>query len=270
METNNYLFIGANSDASIFMANHYKSLGCRVFGIARKNAFFGSDIYEELYSYDQQEHSVKFDKIFVTASRTPSNGGELCDFISDNLHIAKTAIFYKSKYTKIIFFSSFSVYEETASEIKISTSYTTRNIYGISKLVTEKFLQDRAENLLILRVPVLLCPGVKNNFMSRLKAQIEDGGSFKFANPETSVNAFFNISDIFDLENKSDSVIINCHTIPDWTIQDLIDYSIRSGLANYEIVKSDKPGQFVCDTGFSQFSHSSTSLIDFLSNNIKG
>ena len=261
--TNNILIVGSNSISAISLAKVYKKHGFRVYGLGRVKNFQGCEIYNENMLYVESFDKLFFDEVLVIASRTPSDGGDLVDFIEDNLNILYKAVYEAKGFSKIIFFSSFSVYDQSSSEIHLKTKYDARSSYGLSKLLCENYLKDNSNKYLILRIPVLLYPGVKNNFMAKLKNAIFSGNTFNFSNLDFKVNAFFSLNDYEKINNQFLNCTINCCTKPDWTIKQIVEYSLALGLSSYNIIEPSKPAQIIQHDNL-PVSNTSKAIMDFL------
>lgn len=259
-----FLIVGSNAGASIQLAKYFLNQGDLVYGISRESSFPGSHIYIENVTYDKSYAHILFDYVVVIGSRTPSSGGQLNDFITDNLSIVLKAINEGKNAAKIVFFSSASVYNQSTEKITKKSFYTDNDPYGISKLLCENYIKDNCEKYLILRIPVLLFPNVKNNFMARLKKAINEKGSFNFSNPEAKVNTFFRLDDFHNINSNLTNATVNCYTKIDWSIQDIINYSISLGLSNYKILESIKPPQTIEEISDFPVSDTSTSIMEFL------
>lgn len=258
----NVLIVGVNSQLAKVLSEQYKKIGYAVYGLSSNPPINNINYYTKVVSYEDSYPSVQFSEVVIIGSRVPSQGGSMEEFILDNLRIVEKAILIGGN-SRYIFISSFSVYDQSHAVIELSTPYTKTDPYGISKLLCEKFLQDQTRKHLILRVPVLLCNGVKNNFMANLKCQIEKKGSFNFSSPESRVNAFFTVDDYFKVVNCVESGIINCCTEPDWKIKDLIQFSLDKGLVEFNVIPPKKPPQIVIGSVVN-FSKTSSALMNYL------
>jgi len=241
----NILIIGVNSQLAQELSKNYKKNSNNVFGISSNPLESNYDSYVNIYNYNEAISDMDFSEVVIIGSRMPSQGGTVDDFVRDNLRIVDKAISVGGQ-SRYIFISSFDVYDQSQSIINLKSKFTTDNPYGISKLICEKYLTDiLGSRLLIMRVPVLLCPGVQNNFMAKLKYQISIGGTFNFSNVDRKVNTFFTSDDYFKVISEIEFGIINCCTKIDWTIEDLIKFSMNKGLSHFNIISSKKPPQVV-------------------------
>lgn len=259
----NILIIGASSLAARYIAKKNSASGHTVYGISR--SLFKDKCYERVSNSELEFRDVLFNKIFIISSRLPNEGGKTEEFLHDNLSICYLALSYaKKNFTKVIFFSSFSVYDKKESIVDFDSKLTNNDAYGISKLVCEKYLQDSFDKVLILRIPVFLYSGVVGNFLAKLKKQIYSGGYFEFSHLKSKVNAFFSIDDLQMIDDKYECGLINCQTLADWTIYDLAEYSVSCGLGAYKEVASFKEPQIVINTCGIEFTKTSTAIKNFI------
>lgn len=262
----NVLIVGVNSPLAIVLSEQYKKIGYSVYGLSSNPPKNNINHYTNVINYEGNYSGIGFSEVVIIGSRVPSQGGSIEEFIVDNLSIVEKAMLVGGK-ARYIFISSFSVYDQSHAVVELDTPYTKSDPYGISKLMCEKLLQDKAWKVLILRVPVLLCNGVKNNFMANLKYQIETNGSFNFSSPDSKVNAFFTADDYFKVVNYVETGIINCCTELDWKIDDLIQFSLNRGLAKYNVIPPKKPPQIVSGSKIN-FSKTSIAIMNFLNGKI--
>ena len=253
----NILIIGASCPASNQIADFLK-LNNKVYGISRDSSIQNGS-FIKIFNYEETLKKYNFDTIIIAASRTPKDSGGLNDFLKDNLAICYFAKKISSINTRIIFFSSFSVYSQDQSLIEKDARLTNSDIYGVSKLLCEKYIQDNFHNYLLLRIPVFLYKNANSNFMAKLKYSIKRNEIFEFSNIDSKVNAFFSIYDFISIFKQNYIGLVNCHTSSDWTVRDLADYAVSLGLKSYRIVNSCKPPQIVPEIN-SPFIFSKTSI----------
>lgn len=109
-----------------------------------------------------------------------------------------------SKNATIVNFSTASVYDQNTEYLSEHSDKTTTNHYGISKLLFEKFLtkfssqETNPPRVLSLRIPVLLAPDVKHNFLSKWKTEIIHGSEVVMANADAGFNACILLDDILN------------------------------------------------------------------------
>ena len=97
--------------------------------------------------------------------------------------------------------SSWDVYAKPNSHISEGVPKTTNNFYGMSKLLFEEkissLLASPTLRVISVRVPCLLIPSVKGNFMAKWKDLISKGERITIANPKCISNAFIDGASIF-------------------------------------------------------------------------
>jgi len=85
------------------------------------------------------------------------------------------------------------VYAKTVFHLKESSPIDTDSHYGFSKYLAEISLNSLCKTIetkfLSVRVPVLLVPGAKNNFLSAWKAQAMAGQSVAYSNSRAEFNS---------------------------------------------------------------------------------
>jgi len=111
----------------------------------------------------------------------------------------------KSKLNKVFYISTSSVYDfENDEKIifedspKISKD---KNIYGYSKLLFEEYLKKSNHDYLTIRVPVMITKDVKNNFISKLKQNIDHKNDILIGFPNELFNSFGYDRDIYEIIN---------------------------------------------------------------------
>jgi nucleoside-diphosphate-sugar epimerase len=267
MEKEKILIVGAKAEAAKFIATDYAKNGFEIYGVSRDLILNNQKYYKKVENYFGNFKEYTFKKVFVLASRLPSQGGELADFLTDNLFLLEWTKINCGAVEKIIYFSSFSVYDKNETIICNNSKYTKNDYYGTSKLVAESYAVNNFKSTMILRIPVLLCAGVKNNFAAKLKLAVEHKQSFEFENLSSNVNTFFNLQDLTEIEKKYENGIINCGTKIDWSIKDIADYAMECGLKSYSERPTTKLPQKVKLTDDSIFSSTKDSIINFLKKN---
>jgi nucleoside-diphosphate-sugar epimerase len=109
----------------------------------------------------------------------------------------------KSKLNKVFYISTSSVYDfENDEKIIFEDSPKTtkeKNVYGYSKLLFEEYLNQSGLHYLAIRVPVMITKNVKNNFMSKLKQNIDQKNKISVGFPNELFNSFGYDQDIYKL-----------------------------------------------------------------------
>ena len=197
--TKNVLITGANSPLGKYIAKSLHKYGdFNIIGISRSGRKL--EHYKKMYKFNFLKVSKlpdeKFEYVFHVASAVPSKYKKFEDFININVegpNYLINSLNYSSD-AKIINISSSSVYNDPLNEILFENSNKeTKEPYGLSKLMFENELNPIAISkdisILTLRVPVLLVPGIKNNFISNWLAKLIKGDEITLFNPESKLNA---------------------------------------------------------------------------------
>jgi len=147
--------------------------------------------------------NITFDYIFHFAAALPAYYSNTSDFMQINVE-SPLNFFSTIKLNKGALFvniSSWDVYEKPNSKIVENSPKTTSSQYGISKLLFEDkitSLLTKAEMRVIsIRLPCLLIPEVKGNFMAKWKSSINKHKTISITNPNATSNAFVDGNSIF-------------------------------------------------------------------------
>jgi nucleoside-diphosphate-sugar epimerase len=109
----------------------------------------------------------------------------------------------KPKLHKIFYISTSSIYDfENDEKIIFEDSPKTtkeNNLYGYSKLLFEEYLNQSGLKYLAIRVPVMITKNVKNNFISKLKQNIDQKNKISVGFPNELFNSFGYDQDICKL-----------------------------------------------------------------------
>ena len=190
---------GISSPLAKYLAENFCEDGKRsIIGVTRRNNFSlqNCTVLKEDSINEIQKISGAYGSILVNvSSAVPSNTSNDHDFFHANcLSIPDVLerIILKFKPKVIVNISTSDVYDHdliTATESKTGTPSTTD---GLSKLILEKRIIDlgRVHDLKVcnLRVPVLIAPGVKNNFIVKWIQNYSFGSKLYYSNP----NGLFN------------------------------------------------------------------------------
>ena len=146
------------------------------------------------------------------------------------------------------FLSTTSVYDKTVGNELFESSKKTNeeNFYGYSKLLFEDNIKKLEVRYLGLRVPVLLCPNVKHNFLSNLKKNFIEKKVIRISHPQALFNAIVSDRDILRLccaffDNDIKCGIYNAGTSNPTTLHSL--FTLIG--TDYEIIESSCPPQLV-------------------------
>lgn len=149
--------------------------------------------------------NVSFDFVINIASAVPSKYNDREEIFSINVD-GLIEMFRKlnlSPSAKIINFSTQSVYNcPTDDVIYENSEKETLKSYGLSKFKFEMNLidlyKDSDVSIANLRIPVLLCPNIKNNFISKWMNNIIKEEPVNISNLNSNFNAVVNIESLVD------------------------------------------------------------------------
>ena len=196
---------GSSSALGKFLANHLaEAYGQLVIGVSRspikEEIDFKNYTELEILNVDRLDGGIGKATIVNVASAVPSGTTEPYDFYKANcLHIPslikKMARHFNA--VNIVNISTSDVYAHDLPEAKENFTGLPSSDYGLSKLILEQSLAEFCElrriTCLNLRVPVLIVPGVKNNFIAKWFSLLESQQTdIQFSNP---VGKFNNLGD---------------------------------------------------------------------------
>ena len=206
----NILITAANSNIAkaflIYLKKHNLFDQYQLFGTSRG----GNDLngFQDVYKLDFASGetpiiNIIFDYIFHFAAALPNQHSNMPDFMKINVE-GPLNFFNTIKLNKGALFvniSSWDVYEKPNSNIVENSPKTTSSQYGISKLLFEdkitSFLTKTTMRVISIRLPCLLVPGVKGNFMAKWKSSIIKDKTIAINNPNLTSNALIDGDSIF-------------------------------------------------------------------------
>ena len=152
--------------------------------------------------------------------------------------------------SKIVFFSSLSVYDSQEELININTPVKPQTNYGKAKFQLEKKLTNFAKNrysLMILRLPVLLYKGVETNFLGLQMKNMTLKKSLIFYNPKLKISAIFDVKTLIELEKKANNTfeILICGSQPDLTFLEIAEEFKKFGANKIIWMKSQNPSTMI-------------------------
>jgi nucleoside-diphosphate-sugar epimerase len=170
-----------------------------------KNFINENHEYQKEYVIDSVlEGTDKIDLIH-TAAATPSVfKDDENSYIHINSEQPKNLVeSIKSKLNKVFYISTSSVYDfENDEKIIFEDSPKTtkkNNVYGYSKLLFEEYLSQSGLKYLAIRVPVMITQDVKNNFISKLKQNVDKKNKISIGFANELFNSFGYDQDIYKL-----------------------------------------------------------------------
>jgi len=186
--------------------------------------------------YDSEVH------IFHASSAVPSHKLEYEDFFNTNyngpMFLIKMLIYNKNL---IYFFnlSSTAVYNKNEPGIITENSRKQFNEpYGLSKYLFENEclkIVSSSFNFISLRLPVLLTPNVKNNFISTIKNSLQLNISFSISNADAPFNALILDTDLFNLFDLfiSNKLLNDIYNVASQNPISLRNLFLLKGINNY-------------------------------------
>lgn len=202
------LVTGAAGFAGAFLAKELLRANFDVVGAYRSESEFLAGLQRlarlELVPAELAASSAlpgPFDAVVHTAATSPSDGITAGMMVRDNVEATRALIEAAKKWgcQKFIFFSSISLHGEIqASTLDEATPIFNPDLYGATKHVCECLLESESDELpsLSLRLPGVLGPGARRNWLSRVAADIRAGKpvqAFNLAGP------FNNAAHVFDI-----------------------------------------------------------------------
>ena len=243
LQKENYLIIGCSASVALLFVAQYKEINKQIkfFGLTSKKITSNSLFYEKVYSYgDKSIEKVEFSRVLIFASRLPSDGGCLSDFLNVNNKILEALnhlTIMNNKKSRITFISSISIFQKNLEYINDSTIPNPQDYYGESKLLMEsnliKYSDNRDCSLIICRMPVFLYPNSPNpNFINKITKACRDKGRINLFNPKNKLSAVFDLKHLLLIENsKVNRVnILNCGAIPDISFEEIGVIAEKNGL----------------------------------------
>ncbi len=199
MKRKNVLITGANSPFGKYICSYLKNKNnFKIYGISRRDE--NLEEFDEVFIFDIRKNIIpiecEFDYIFHVASAVPSKYNIDQDFFDINVN-GSLSLFRSIKISNkavIINMSSTSVYDDPDNEfINEESKKEVKKAYGLSKLTFENELHKLFFNkecmLITLRIPVLLVPEIKGNFISSWASKIINGQQITLYNPNSLLNA---------------------------------------------------------------------------------
>lgn len=189
------------------------------------------------------------DRILHLAAKSPPASAD--EIIESNVYYLKRVIDYAvtNGIKEIVFFSAVSVYGDFDREnLNENVAYGQPGLYGISKLLGEELLRNSPLKALSLRLPAILSPRNRTNFISRCYLKLKENQDLEIANPDRLFNNFISIENIFSflqrlkLSEKFDA--INLASKKEMTLREVVRF-IKDALGSEsKIVILDKKRNF--------------------------
>ena len=146
----------------------------------------------------------EIDIVIHIGSTSPNNKINNQKLLDDNIQATTKLIDWsiKKKCKKFIFFSSMSAFGDvTAKVVNEKTPSINPDFYGLTKLIIEKILYENRTILpsVSIRLPGIIGPGSKRNWLSNLKQDIICNKKIIIFNPESYFNNLIHIDDLTQL-----------------------------------------------------------------------
>ena len=169
----------------------------------------GSILFD-LYTKSNQEIEpldVKVDRpakrIIHLAARTPPASTQM--MLDSNIFYLQEVIKYavRNGAKELIFFSTISVYgKQDKEDVGEDEKPCDPDLYGLTKLIGEKLLQDSQLNVLCLRLPAILGNRNTTSFMSRCFETLKNNEALEISNAHRTYNNFISAENLFEFLEK--------------------------------------------------------------------
>jgi nucleoside-diphosphate-sugar epimerase len=243
MKSRNLLCIGASSAA----ANYYLGRSFVDFNIYGFSSIPHKFIPTYRYSDIASISHLKFSKIIIFSSGVPSSCKYKDDYAHINNSIKSILNNINLEDVDLTYISSFSVFNKNIDVICDHTPYSPDDLYGESKVDMEEYLLTSyakiSRQLNILRLPVYLYKGVKNNFIGSAIDKIKKGDGITLSNPEAFFYSVIDDRSLFLLDGRLDAGVnlINCCSNGDIKFKDIANLLKCYGAQGIKWVGSDRP-----------------------------
>jgi len=143
-----------------------------------------------------------YDAVVHAAAASPSPGVTTDRIVRDNVEGTRRLILQAraAGAQTFIFCSSMDVYGTvSAMEVDEKTPIRDPNTYGMTKLIGERLLAASGLSTLSLRLPAVIGPGAKRNFLATAAARFQAGAPVTISNPDADYNNAAHCADIAEL-----------------------------------------------------------------------
>tara|TARA_B100001093_G_C26718710_1_gene966837 strand:+ start:384 stop:1247 length:864 start_codon:yes stop_codon:yes gene_type:complete len=262
----NILITGANSSlANVFLnylQKYDKKKNFVYYGTTRNEKKLIE--YKKIFNVDFNSGSfekipVCFDLVIHIAALVPSSKSKNEDYFSVN-YKNPIKFFHSLKYkknSKFLNISSISIYRKTKAKYLSEESMKVMrdDDYGLSKLyfenALEKLFLKNDLSIISIRVPCLIVPNVKGNFISKWKKNIIMGKEITLTNPESMFNALVDGDSIirFILKIKKNKILtsLNVASKSNLSIKEVAMFMAKNlkMKLKYKILESSGPSQII-------------------------
>ena len=209
--------------------------------------------YSEILDFDENQ-KLEADIFLHLAAKNPVHSSK--SMIHSNIIYLEKIISYceDNGIKEFIFFSSTSAYGSLNQEYITEECNTSSkiDIYGVTKLLGEKLIQNSNLKALCLRCPSIIAKNTKYNFWSLVLDKLYNNESIKLTNADKNFNALISTSHIAEFLLKANFKIqfdiLNMVSYPNYSLYDLVNYLKNLLNSHSKIEKSD---QYQCFSSFS-------------------
>lgn len=243
MSKDNLLCVGASSlAANYFLGRSF--IDFNVYGLSSlEHKLINSYRYENVSDIV----NLKFKKIIIFSSGVPANCKSAHDYLKINDVIKNTLSLINIDQSDITYISSYAVFKKGIDLIDEHTEYSPDNFYGESKVDMELHLISNysrsASKLNILRLPVFLYKGVRNNFMGSALYKIRNNQKIVLSNPRERFYSVIDDKALFFLDSnlKSGLNLVNCCSNGDIKFEEVGHLLKCYGAKKIEWIDADRP-----------------------------
>jgi nucleoside-diphosphate-sugar epimerase len=182
----------------------------------------GSYVYEKLLAKDdvsvftlKETLPEKIDAVYHFAAKSP--GADFEPLVQSNIIFLKEVAERAEKHQvdSFYFISSVSVFGTVAGEVNEKCSLNNPGIYGLSKLMGEKYIESKPFKSLSVRLPAVLETKKADHLLNRLSKKIRKSEDCKLLNGENEFNFFISLEEVYEfllsanLKKNSDVVVLS-------------------------------------------------------------
>ena len=206
------LLTGAGGFSGRYLCRYLAERGANVHAVVRRSqAIEPADPYAcdrvNLICSDLRETSSfpsRIDAVVHTAATSPADGVTTEMMMLDNVVAMHSLVRYalQARARLFVMFSSVSIYGEVHQPVlDEATPVRNPDVYGMTKLLGEKILEQHAGDLpsVVLRLPGILGPGSRRNWLSVLKQKLRADQPVAFFNPDSEFNNAVHVADLAEL-----------------------------------------------------------------------
>jgi len=217
--------------------------------------FVDFDNENDLAKNSEEFAKIDLDYIFHLATISPSGTKQKSQFYKTNFigpRIFFEGIFQLHK-PSFLNFSSASLYDFNALHLSENAPRNYGSDYGMSKYLFENYLNQykKLASLLSVRIPVLLAPSVKHNFISEWESQVQLCGKVTLFNPDHAFNSCAWLGDIYHFalyyfsKQKNDHLVCNVGASSPISIGESLEIYLKERECCAEIISyaSPRPSQ---------------------------